>query len=238
MIPNTWISIVFFLFFVAPGFLFQLLGERRRVGVQESTFREISRVVLGSTAFSTIAISLILVVSWLVSLRYQSALLNLDRLVRDPSGYLADEHTILFVLLVMELVLALGLAWMTDLALCRRHSSGNISVESAWTRVFRLDCDEGLVPHARVQLIDGSVYAGVALAATPDHAVEDRELVLAPPIAYKPKDGKKLEVVSTTFQRVVLHHREIKAILVEYHPLPASSPERNQTVATRVDNGM
>jgi hypothetical protein len=50
--PPTWLSVVFFALLIAPGPLFDLLAEHRRVGAPESTFREVSQVVLASLVFS------------------------------------------------------------------------------------------------------------------------------------------------------------------------------------------
>ena len=59
MIPNTTGAVLAFFLFVAPGLLFDLLSERRRAGIPETSFREASRVVLASTAFTTLALGLV-----------------------------------------------------------------------------------------------------------------------------------------------------------------------------------
>jgi MFS family permease len=54
MVPASWLAVLFFLLFVAPGLLFDLLSEKRCAGIAQSGFREISRVVLASILFSAI----------------------------------------------------------------------------------------------------------------------------------------------------------------------------------------
>jgi len=103
MVPGSWLSVLLFFLLVAPGLLFDLLSERRRVGSPESTFREISRVVLSSLAFSGVAFAVLVILrivhpSWLPDPR---------RLLEPKGSYARDHYRLLFRTLVLEVSLAL-----------------------------------------------------------------------------------------------------------------------------------
>src|SRR6476620_7509987 len=71
MIPETLGAILVFLAFIAPGLSFELLRERRRPSIEETAFREASRIALTSVLFSGCALVLLGVIravhtSWLV----------------------------------------------------------------------------------------------------------------------------------------------------------------------------
>jgi len=51
VVPSSWLSVVLFFLFIAPGLLLDLLSEQRRAGFSESAFREISRILLASLVF-------------------------------------------------------------------------------------------------------------------------------------------------------------------------------------------
>jgi hypothetical protein len=61
VIPQTILSLVAFLFLVAPGILFELRRERRRPGRKETAFREAARTALASLLFSVAAVLVLLV---------------------------------------------------------------------------------------------------------------------------------------------------------------------------------
>jgi uncharacterized membrane protein SpoIIM required for sporulation len=56
VIPQTVLSLVAFLFLVAPGILFELRRERRRPGRKETAFREAARTALAGLLFSVAAV--------------------------------------------------------------------------------------------------------------------------------------------------------------------------------------
>jgi hypothetical protein len=62
VVPSSWLSVVLFFLFIAPGLLLDLLSEQRRAGFSESAFREISRILLASIVFSGFAFSVLAIV--------------------------------------------------------------------------------------------------------------------------------------------------------------------------------
>jgi cytochrome c biogenesis factor len=62
MVPTGWVSVLLFLLLVAPGLAFELLSEKRRAAYVESTFREISRLVLGIIGFTALGLVFLAIV--------------------------------------------------------------------------------------------------------------------------------------------------------------------------------
>lgn len=214
MIPNTTGAVLAFFLFVAPGLLFDLLSERRRAGIPESSFREASRVVLASTAFTTLALGLVaapcLVVPqarrWIFEWLMGSAALN----ATQP-----------LVLLMMFVVAAMACA-LAGAAHWRLSRSGiRLRQVSAWTHVFRAETPPGAAPYVRVKTNSGSTYTGFVGNYTPNLEVEGRELVLVPPL-WSAAPGQPLAPVST-WSRIVLRGDEIAVLMLDYRPDPSEA---------------
>lgn len=144
MIPSTTGAVIAFFLFVAPGLLFDLLAARRRAGVPETTFREASRVVLASTAFTALAVALLAVPSL--------AIPPARRWIYDwLSGRVAVNATQPTVLATMIAVAAVAcaLASVTHWHLSRGGSA--LRATSAWSQVFRTDAPPGSAPYLRVK---------------------------------------------------------------------------------------
>ena len=214
MIPNTTGAVLAFFLFVAPGLLFDLLSERRRAGIPETSFREASRVVLASTAFTTLALGLVaapcLVVPqarrWIFEWLMGSAALN----ATQP-----------LVLLMMFVVAAMACA-LAGAAHWRLSRSGiRLRQVSAWTHVFRAETPPGAAPYVRVKTNSGSTYTGFVGNYTPNLEVEGRELVLVPPL-WSAAPGQPLAPVST-WSRIVLRGDEIAVLMLDYRPDPSEA---------------
>src|SRR6266542_1968113 len=199
MVPGSWLAALLFLLLVAPGLLFDLLSQRRRAGSPESTFREVSRVVLSSLAFSGVAFAVLVIVrivhpAWMPDPR---------RLLEPRGSYARDHYQLLFRTLVLEASLALAAVWAWHLILAKRQSGATIRPVSAWTQVFKRDRPKDHDTYARVRLHDGVVYSGLVAHFSADLEVDGRELILAPPVVY---------------QRVVIRGSAIDVLSVEYRP--------------------
>jgi Family of unknown function (DUF6338) len=139
MVPGSWLSVLLFFLLVAPGLLFDLLSERRRAGFSESGFREVSRVVLGSLAFSGVAFALLAIVravhpAWMPDPR---------RLLDPQDSYAKDQYRLILRTLVLQASLALTGAWAWHIILAKRQGGAIIRPISAWTQVFKRDCPKG-----------------------------------------------------------------------------------------------
>ncbi len=213
MVPGSWLAALLFLLLVAPGLLFDLLSQRRRAGSPESTFREVSRVVLSSLAFSGVAFAVLVIVrivhpAWMPDPR---------RLLEPRGSYARDHYQLLFRTLVLEASLALAAVWAWHLILAKRQSGATIRPVSAWTQVFKRDRPKDHDTYARVRLHDGVVYSGLVAHFSADLEVDGRELILAPPLASSTSD-KPTTALPVVYQRVVIRGSAIDVLSVEYRP--------------------
>jgi Family of unknown function (DUF6338) len=213
VVPSSWLSVVLFFLFIAPGLLFDLLSEQRRAGFSESAFREISRIVLASLVFSGFAFSVLAIVR-----EVQAAWMPDPRRLLDPKDAYAKDHYVLILrTLVLQGSLALTAAWAWHLFLAWRQGGATIRQVSAWTQVFKRDCPEGHDAYARVRLEGGIIYSGLVANFSSDLDVDGRELVLAPPIASKTGENQ-MTAVPGQYQRIVIRGSAIEVMSVEYRP--------------------
>jgi hypothetical protein len=232
VVPGSWLSVLLFVVLVAPGLLFDLLSDRRRGGFPESTFREISRVVLASFWFSVLPFGVLVLLrtvepGWMPDPR---------RLLGSSRTYVPDQYRLILRALLIQAGLALLLAFLSHLWLARQHGAtvqrinasmarqlgGKIRRINGWSRVFDQDCPIGDAPYVRVRLKSGYVYTGFVGQFSPDFDLDSRELVLLPPLYSKPPEGK-LTVMPTHQQRVIFRGSEIDMISVEYRPDPTKA---------------
>jgi hypothetical protein len=212
VVPSTWLSVFLFLFLIAPGLLFDLLAERRRAGAKESAFRETSRVILASFAFSGLGLAVLaLVRTWAPSLMPDPR-----RLLNHGGTYFAGHYRLVAVALLVELGVAVGAASAVHAFLARGTGAGLRPI-STWKKVLRDECPAGYVPHVRVRLDDDIVYLGRLGHFTADLDQADRELVLVPPLFAKSGD-KALAAMPEEWQRVVVHASNVHSMAVQYRP--------------------
>lgn len=227
MAPATWLGVLLFVLFIAPGLLFDLLTERRRTGASESTFREISRVVLASIAFSGAGLAILLA---LRQLFMPGWLIDPDTFVRDGARYASGNYQVISLTLVLGVSIALALAIISHFALAR-GGGARIRKRSAWTRVFKDDRPKNTFPYARIRLDDGSIYSGRVQDFTADLELDDRELVLRPPFLRAKIGDGALTALPDYVERVVISGSKVQALSVIYWPeqQPESAPTPTPT---------
>lgn len=210
MVPESWLSLAFFALLVAPGLVFDLLARRRRVGQAESTFREISRVVLASTGFSAVGLLAVGVVgalrpNWMPIPR---------QLFTAPDPYVYDHPGRVVAASAIQLTAALGAAMATHFVLARKTGS-TLRPVSPWSKTLREDAPESTTPHVRIRLQSGTVFVGRVNHYTAQLEVADREIVLAPPLFSK-TGGNALVAMPSRYQRLVVRGSQIESIAIEY----------------------
>jgi Family of unknown function (DUF6338) len=215
VVPGSWLSVLLFVILVAPGLLFDLLSDRRRGGFPESTFREISRVVLASFGFSAAAFGVLVLIgtyepNWMPDPR---------RMIGSADTYLPDHYRLIFRALVIQAGLGLLFAVLVHLWLAHKQGA-TIRRASAWTQIFKTDCPDGGAPYVRVRLKSGFVYTGFVGYFSPDLDQDGRELVLLPPLYAKPPEGGKLTVMPVEHTRLIFRGSEIDMMTVQYRPDP------------------
>lgn len=227
MVPTTWLAILSFFFFVAPGVLYDLESARRRVGVRESTFREFGRVALASTALSSLSLLVVEAVGqWWAPGVFPPP----TELVRGGQQYLVGHLGAVARTAFLVLGIALLLALVASRAI-HHGTPGRISYTSMWHAAFRTECPPGGEPHVRVELSDGTVWFGRVKSFSPDHEAADRDLMLWPPIAVKrPLSGSDTGdqpdpvELGKVWQRVVLKGTEIQSMAIKYKESSLSPP--------------
>ncbi|WP_139177055.1 DUF6338 family protein [Geodermatophilus siccatus] len=216
MAPSTWVSVLLFVILIAPGLLFDILSARRRVGAPESAFRETSRVILASLAFSGFAFLVIATIRTLVP----AWMPDPTPLIADFHGYMQRHYRLVLRALVLELLLALAAASVAHAFLARRQGAGLRPV-SAWVKVFRNNAPAGRLPYVRVRLTNGTVYMGYVAHYTANIEGGDREIVLSPPMFAK-LEGKPLSPIPAEWERLVIGGGVIENINVQYRPAPSA----------------
>jgi hypothetical protein len=222
MVPGSWLAVLLFFLLVAPGLAFDLLSQRRRTAVSESTFREISRVILASIAFSGVALAILATVRATIEPMW---LPDPAALLRDGARYAKANYQALAWTLVAGVIFSVTLAGITHLILARIAGGARIRQRSAWTRVFKADCPPARFPYARIRLDDGSVYAGKVQDYSPDIETADREIVLGPPFLRSKIGDGALTDIPKVYERVVIPGSAIRAISVAYWPEDIKSPK-------------
>jgi hypothetical protein len=228
VVPGSWLSVLLFVILVAPGLLFDLLSDRRRGGFPESTFREISRVVLASFGFSAAAFGVLVLVracepDWMPDPRL---------MIDEPGTYLSDHYRLIFRTLVIQGGLALLFAYGVHLWLAHKQGA-NIRRASAWTQIFKTDCPDGGAPYVRVRLKSGFVYTGFVGYFSPDLDQDGRELVLLPPLYAKPPEGEKLTIVPAEYACLTFRGTEIDTMTVDYRPDPTVARAEASVVSSK-----
>jgi hypothetical protein len=207
------------LLLVAPGLLFDLLSQRRRVGAAESTFREISRVVLASLGFTAIGVLAVGIIRTVHAPWMPDPKLLL---IRGHSYVIAHYGAILWAM-VTEASVALACAAALHLILSSRKEGPPLRSVSSWTTVLREECPTGRVPYVRIRQTDGNVLMGHVGQYSADLDQDDREIVLVPPLFAKPVNGE-LQPLPPEWQRVVVPGSAVTALTVEYRVKPHAGP--------------
>jgi Family of unknown function (DUF6338) len=216
VVPGTWLSILFFFLLVAPGAMFEILSRRRRATYEESTFLEISRVVLASLVFSGFALLVLAAVRQVEP----HILPEPRRLVADDgTDYFRDKYALVLNALVAWTVIACAAAWLSNWLLERLHGGATIKPISAWTQAFKRDCPADHDAYVRVRLNNGVVYSGLVANFSSDLEAGGRELVLAQPLASRTATNE-LKPVPAEYQRVIVRGDSIEVMSVEYRSRP------------------
>lgn len=167
-----------------------LRSKRVEYREDESTFREIGRIVLASTAYVSVATILVLVVVVATPYRTWADLVR-DFELRVMKGYFDLPVLIGGVLIVG---LACLLAWVLHRWLLSRWSTRgkgkDVSFEpaTAWDQIFRLRVPKDHGALVRVTTEAGT-YQGPLYSYTQANKVDDRELILEAPIWLETDEG-------------------------------------------------
>lgn len=216
MIPTTAAQLFLFLALVAPGLYYQLLRERRRPGIEESAFREASRVALASVVFVGAALIVLAVVraiepSWLPDVRLWIA---------QPTPYFRVHYALISWAALAGLVLAFGFATLADQL--NKKRSGNIRPEGMWFQLFRTDRPDHTVPWVSLRLTNGGEIAGFLAYFVPSDDPQLREIALrhnneGTGLQLRKADGQAIEQLDQ-WSSIVVRGDQISYLKVRYLP--------------------
>jgi hypothetical protein len=198
---------------------FELFRQRRRWGRNDSTFIEISRVLVAGLSLGGITFTVLAA----VSLVGPASIISL-------AGLVADKHWVVQHLLVAGwtawayALVSVTLAALAAAILPGANMTGGIHTESGWVTCFdrlpRAIQETNFLPNVpgvrlSVKLSDGSVYVGDRAEYSTDLPLEDRELILGGQLAYQLSDESATKPL-TQWQRVILRGDQISNIAVQY----------------------
>jgi hypothetical protein len=222
MVLNTLSAILGFFLFVAPGLLWDILTDRRRSTGHSSVFREAGIVALVSTVCTLVALVIVVgVATWV-----NSPWLGQLQMITERSLGFSDNAGQPKLggplgLLLIELVVALGVAYLLDRLLGGRLFGPTSLHLSGWVEAIRHHGIEGDTRiYAAVALTsDGSGFRGEVEKYSTDLAMESREITLvAPVVRFWIDDDGEEQRRQVMEARVVIPGREIKSVSFIYLP--------------------
>lgn len=256
MTPNSWLTILGFFLFIAPGLLFDLIGAHRKVPRKESTFTEISRVALVSTVCSVAAFATVLLFAAVCARQNWQVLPVPSAMLKQGNSYIADNLVRISVTAIAIAALALIFAALLTLVAHSKKleriyatllklvdgKDSQVFYDSAWHRTFKVLPPQNSSVHVRVTLTNGTVWSGGLRDFSPDMEVADRELVLQPPIMCKPThrdaDGKHTRIrLDDKWQFVILRGSDIVSIAVSYEAVSDTTASSDTTPVAAAAHG-
>ena len=144
MVPSNWLTLLGFFALVAPGVYYDLRRSAKFAERRETTFREISRVVLVSTCCSAVALPIVLAVGSALRTWTKSDFWLTPRdLVLANHAYVGDHIVSIGIGLLVFVATSLGVSEVT-LRIASRKAEARISHASTWTKAFRDDCPQAV----------------------------------------------------------------------------------------------
>jgi hypothetical protein len=204
---------------VTPGLVFQLIRESQRPALQESAFREASRVALTSLVFSAAATLFL----GLLTLEWPNAFADVPAWLDTGEKYASSNLGLVVWTISAEVALAAGLAGAAALLVDRLPiGSGAISKSSVWHKHFAVDLPAGHAPWLKLTLEDGTRVWGWLDYYTVDKPLADREISLkGPGLALQmPGDSERIAMSHTDYLQLrgstirllqVMHRRSVTA---------------------------
>jgi hypothetical protein len=229
MVPDSLVGLALFIALLTPGFVYLETRERRHPGVEYSTLRETSLVVVTSVVSLAIASAL----AGLIRALWPDHTPDVGAYVRDGGAYFKDHYAqatlwsfgVIAVACVVARLWAVPPAFLGRIGpikpwIRERRGSGVIGQMSGWGAAFDVHRDERKV--LEVVLTDGtSLFGTLGSRSTQIAETMDRDLVLTAPIMVREstaKDWTPLDGGGT----IVVSAARIKYMLVCYEVVPSS----------------
>lgn len=215
MFPDTIGAVFGVLLAVSPGLVFEFVREHRRPTAERSGFGEAAWVAAASVAFSTAALTIVLIVQMWI-----------PELLADPKSWLsrgreyaADHVGQVVAFVVSWAALGCGLAALTAVIVIKKTADIDPN-STAWFFVFRKNSPPGRDRSIRLRLRDGEEYTGRLVYYDAHILPSEREIVLGPPLYRKAPTAAEFEPLPPAegWERVVFPATSIDVIWVRYPP--------------------
>lgn len=217
MVPEGVAAFFAFLALVAPGLAYELLRERSRPALKESSFREASRVALSSLVLTSASV---------IALGYARAHLPFE--VADPHAwmsegnrYLVDNLTVAVRGLALVVIVSCAGAYLfhrVSNSWRSRFRRRGIVKTSVWYQLFEEDVPRGMAPWVRILLKDGSVVWGYVDFFSVEQEMANREISVRGPRLTSRGPGDAETAEEKYWRTVIVRGEEISKIKVRYEP--------------------
>ncbi|MFJ4097833.1 DUF6338 family protein [Amycolatopsis japonica] len=217
MIPQTLGALFAFLGLVAPGLVFELTRERKRLHAPCSTFREASRVALAS--FSLIlGAATIQAAAWKV---FPGLSINLSEWLRNGGAYTQEHITRITGNLIFTTATACTLALIVAQAVSAiKRETASLSNGNPWQEALRSDRPRDSNAWAHVQLQDGTAFFGYVESWTLNEKSEERDILLYGTSMKRVKSTAAstddADDIGLRWEKVVISASQISYIRVQY----------------------
>jgi hypothetical protein len=215
MFPDTIGAVFGVLLAISPGLVFEFVRKHRRPTAERSGFREAAWVAAASVAFSSAALTIILIVQiWI------------PELLADPGSWLShgrgyvEGHVAQVVAFVVSwAALGCGLAALAAIVVIKKTADIDPN-STAWFFVFRKKSPPGRDRSIRLRLRDGEEYTGRLVYYDAHILPAEREIVLGPPLYRKAPTAAEFEPLPPAdgWERVVIPATSIDVMWVRYPP--------------------
>jgi hypothetical protein len=220
MYPSSVGAIVVFLLVVTPGAGFELLWHRTRPRRSESTFIEVSRVLLTGVVFSGAAIATLMAARVVAD----GAAVDIVAFVREGTGYV-ERHAAL-ILRSLAAVPILGLLYgIAAHDLLTPPAMRAIADESGWHTAFSRMAGSGSRAYLSVQLKDGMTLTGFSAGYSTDPDPAKRDLLLGAPLAIRSPGRQVATPLEDSWQILLVPGSEVSTIAVTYVGTTTPTPE-------------
>jgi hypothetical protein len=211
LVPTSAFSVVVFFLFVVPGTYYELRRNRTLFPSEESTFLQISRILLSGVALTAVA-------GVLLSLIYQispGSLLNVPGLLRSGVNYVADHPGLVGKTLIAQLAVSALLAAIAG-DLLTRSTESPIHRGTSLYGATQVDKKPTETAYVGVKLKSGIEVLGYYYGLTTDYDPDKQVLALQPPLLVVHKGSSELVQLDQSWKQLVVAGSQIEYVTVKY----------------------
>ncbi|MCP3797951.1 DUF6338 family protein [Allokutzneria sp. A3M-2-11 16] len=227
-IPASAIGLVVFFLAVAPGTCYELLRGRTLLPREESTFLQVSRVLLAGTLITALTVLLMSLVAAVAP----SAFIDVAQLIVGGEKYIAANVLLCGWTILVQLVLSALLAVVFSGLRTPRQARPILQVD-AWHRLTEEVVPSGYEVQVSVRLKSGREIVGRYLGASTDLDPTKRELKLQEPLFVRESD-KEESVPLVGWQTMVIMGGEIESLAFCYKRVSGEEEQGKPTRLSRV----